>query len=260
MAPQQKKLLVKALKAAGHSVAMTGDGVNDIPALKAADCSIAMAGGADAVGQAAQLTLMQADFSRMPQIVDEGRRVVNNITRAASLFLVKTLYSFTLSVLLLLLPAAYPFQPIQLTFISSLTIGIPTFFLALEPNHERIHGSFLQTVLLHAAPGAAAVSMCAACCMMLEKLGIAQEVCSTLATLSAGVIGLVVLCLVCYPFSRLRLCVLAVMTAAFVLGTVFLGKVFFLVPLSLPMMLLMMAISAAGILLLFLLARVMKNR
>lgn len=260
VAPQQKKLLVKALKAAGHSVAMTGDGVNDIPALKAADCSIAMAGGADAVGQAAQLTLMQADFSRMPQIVDEGRRVVNNITRAASLFLVKTLYSFTLSVLLLLLPAAYPFQPIQLTFISSLTIGIPTFFLALEPNHERIHGSFLQTVLLHAAPGAAAVSMCAACCMMLEKLGIAQEVCSTLATLSAGVIGLVVLCLVCYPFSRLRLCVLAVMTAAFVLGTVFLGKVFFLVPLSLPMMLLMMAISAAGILLLFLLARVMKNR
>ncbi len=260
VAPQQKKLLVKALKAAGHSVAMTGDGVNDIPALKAADCSIAIAGGADAVGQAAQLTLMQADFSRMPQIVDEGRRVVNNITRAASLFLVKTLYSFTLSVLLLLLPAAYPFQPIQLTFISSLTIGIPTFFLALEPNHERIRGSFLQTVLLHAVPGAAAVSVCAACCMMLEKIGIAQEVCSTLATLSAGIIGLMVLFLVCYPFSRMRLCVFSVMTAAFVLGTVFLGKVFFLVPLELPMLLLLLMISAVGVLLLFLLVRVLRRK
>ncbi len=260
VAPQQKKLLVKALKGAGHSVAMTGDGVNDIPALKAADCSIAIAGGADAVGQAAQLTLMQADFSRMPQIVDEGRRVVNNITRAASLFLVKTLYSFTLSVLLLLLPAAYPFQPIQLTFISSLTIGIPTFFLALEPNHERIRGSFLQTVLLHAVPGAAAVSVCAACCMMLEKIGIAQEVCSTLATLSAGIIGLMVLFLVCYPFSRMRLCVLSVMTAAFVLGTVFLGKVFFLVPLEVPMLLLLLMISAVGVLLLFLLVRVLRRK
>lgn len=244
--PQRKKLLVQALKKAGHSVAMTGDGVNDIPALKAADCSIAIAGGADAVGQAAQLTLLNADFSRLPQIVDEGRRVVNNITRAASLFLVKTLYSFVLSALLLALPATYPFQPIQLTFISTLTIGIPTFFLALEPNHERIRGSFIRTVLLHAVPGAAAVAVCATSCMMLEHLGIEQAVCSTLATLSAGMIGLLVLCGVCYPFSRMRLCVLAVMTAGFVLGAMLLGEVFYLTPLGWPMLLCLAGLTAGG--------------
>ena len=138
--PEQKRKLVEALKAAGHSVAMTGDGVNDIPALKAADCSIAMAGGADAAKHAAQLTLMNADFAAMPEIVGEGRRVINNITRAASLFLVKTLYSFMLSVLMLVLPLTYPFQPIQLTLVSSLTVGIPSFFLALEPNQERVRG------------------------------------------------------------------------------------------------------------------------
>ena len=169
--PGQKEQLVKALQQAGHSVAMTGDGVNDIPALKAADCSIAVAGGADAAKHAAQLTLMQSDFSALPQVVLEGRRVVNNVTRAASLFLVKTLYSFAVTVLLLFLPAVYPFQPIQLTLISSLTIGIPSFFLALEPNRERIRGRFLDMVLLRAVPGAAGVTLCAVLAMMLEHQG-----------------------------------------------------------------------------------------
>lgn len=155
--PTRKKALVEALKAKGHHVAMTGDGVNDIPALKAADCSIAMAGGADATKQAAQLTLLDANFANMPLIVAEGRRVVGNITRAASLFLVKTLYSFALALLTLLFPVEYPFQPIQLTLISSLTIGLPAFLLTLEPNQDRIQGSFLRTVLTRAIPGAAAV-------------------------------------------------------------------------------------------------------
>ena len=119
VAPEQKKALVIALKEKGHNVAMTGDGVNDIPALKTADCSIAMAGGADAARHAAQLTLLDSDFSVMPEIVLEGRRVINNITRAASLFLTKTLFSFFLSILTLFLPSAYPFHPIHLTLISS---------------------------------------------------------------------------------------------------------------------------------------------
>lgn len=226
--PVQKRLLVEALKRRGHSVAMTGDGVNDIPALKAADCSIAMAGGSDAAKHASQLTLLDADFASMPLVVAEGRRVINNIERAASLFLVKTLYSFMLSVLLLLLPLSYPFQPIQLTLVSTLTIGTPSFFLALEPNKERIRGNFLQTVLLRAVPGAAAVAVCASLAMALSYLGIPSETCSTLATLCAGSVGLMVLFRVCRPFSKLRAAVMALMTAGFILAPLVLGKLFFL--------------------------------
>ena len=165
--PARKRELVDALKAAGHHVAMTGDGVNDIPAMKAADCSIAMAGGSDACKHAAQITLLSSDFACMPAVVNEGRRVVNNITRAASLFLVKTLYSFALGLLTLFLPMVYPFQGIQLTLVSTLTIGAPTFVLALQPNHDRLKGSFLKTVLRNAVPGALAVSLIATVCMVL---------------------------------------------------------------------------------------------
>ncbi|MBQ8201794.1 MAG: HAD-IC family P-type ATPase [Clostridia bacterium] len=230
--PAQKKLLVKALKHAGHSVAMTGDGVNDIPALKSADCSIAMAGGADAAKHAAQLTLLDADFASMPLIVGEGRRVIGNITRASSLFLVKTLYSFALAALLLFIPAEYPFQPIQLTLVSTLTIGAPSFFLALEPNRARVQGHFLQTVLLRAVPGAAAVTVCAALSMLGPLLGWSQEACSTLATLSAGSVGLMMLMTVCRPLTKLRAVVWSVMAAAFVLSVLLLGQAFFLVTLN----------------------------
>ena len=226
--PRQKCLLVEALKRAGHSVAMTGDGVNDIPALKAADCSIAMAGGSDAAKHAAQLTLLDADFAAMPMVVCEGRRVVNNITRAASLFLVKTLYSFGLSVLMLLLPVAYPFQPIQLTLVSALTVGTPSFLLAMEPNDERIRGSFLRNVLLRALPGAAAVTVCASLAMLLEHLGMPADTCSTLATLSAGCIGLISLCRVCLPFTRIRAAVMAAMTLGMAGAVALLGQVFYL--------------------------------
>ncbi len=230
--PERKRTLVEALKACGHSVAMTGDGVNDIPALKAADCSIAMAGGADAAKHAAQLTLLDGDFSSMPLVVGEGRRVIGNITRAASLFLVKTLYSFALAVLLLFIPAAYPFQPIQLTLVSTLTIGAPSFFLALEPNRHRAAGHFLQTVALRAIPGAAAVTVCAILSMLAGLRGASQEVCSTMATLSAGCVGLMMLFTVCRPFTPLRAAVLCCMAAAFMGAVLLFGEVFFLVELT----------------------------
>ncbi len=234
--PEQKKALVLALKRKGHNVAMTGDGVNDIPALKAADCSIAIAGGADAAKNAAQLTLLSSDFSVLPEIVLEGRRVINNITRASSLFLTKTIFSFLLSILMLLLPAAYPFQPIQLTLISSLMIGFPGFVLALEPSEERIRGDFLKTVLLRALPGGIAATLCAALSMAMGPIfGWPTDLCSTLATLSAGAVCWMVLCRSCLPLNHLRRILLIAVAAAFVLAYLLLGRhFFFLVPLTGP--------------------------
>ena len=258
--PAQKKRLVEMMKKAGHSVAMTGDGVNDIPALKAADCSIAMAGGADAAKHAAQLTLMQSDFSALPQVVLEGRRVVNNVTRAASLFLVKTLYSFAVTVLLLFLPAVYPFQPIQLTLISSLTIGIPSFFLALEPNRERIRGRFLDMVLLRAVPGATGVTLCAVLAMMLEHQGWTVDVCSTVATLSAGGIGLMVLLGTCLPFTPMRAALWSAMTTGFVMAAVFAAPVFFLVALNLQQMAVLLCNIVLGLAAMLVVRQLMARR
>lgn len=228
--PERKQKLVEAMKKHGHNVAMTGDGVNDIPAMKTADCSIAMASGADAARHAAQLILLDNNFASLPAVVAEGRRVINNISRTASLFLVKTLYSFALGILMLVLPAAYPFQPIQLTLISTLTIGLPSFFLALEPNSERVRGNFLKTVILRALPGGISVTVCAATASMLERVW-PRETCSTLATISAGIVGIIMLVSVSLPFTKLRATVCASMAVLLLTGILAFGKTFFLVPL-----------------------------
>ncbi len=151
--PDQKRKLVKAMQAAGHTVAMTGDGVNDVLALKDADCGVAMASGSDAACQVAQLVLLDSDFSMMPEVVAEGRRVINNIQRAASLFLVKNIFSFTLSLITLFIEMPYPLMPLHLSVISALTIGVPSFFLALESSHDRVKGRFISNVSLKALPG-----------------------------------------------------------------------------------------------------------
>jgi len=258
--PQRKRALVEALKAAGHTVAMTGDGVNDIPALKAADCSVAMPGGSDAARHAAQLLLLDADFAALPAVVDEGRRVINNITRAASLFLVKTLYSFALAVLVLALPTRYPFQPIQLTLISGLTIGAPSFFLALEPNRERVRGHFLRTVLTRAIPGALAVTVCALAACFLEKLGWSHEACSTLATQSAAVAGLVTLLVTCLPFTRLRAIVFAAMCAGMALCVWLIPGVYYLVPLTGQQWLTQLGLAAAAATIILVARRIVARR
>ena len=246
--PVQKKLLVEALKKRGHSVAMTGDGVNDIPALKAADCSIAMPGGAEAARQVAQLSLLEGDFSAMPQVVAEGRRVIGNITRASTLFLVKTLYSFALALLVLFLPVKYPFQPIQLTLVSTLTVGLPSFVLALEPNQARVKGGFLQTVLLRAVPGAAAVTLCAVAAMLCHGFfGWTEADCSTLATLSAGVVGVLMLLTVCLPLTRTRAALVTAVAAAFVGAVLLLGEIFCLTRLTYLECLALVALIAAAI-------------
>ena len=245
--PVQKKLLVEALKKRGHSVAMTGDGVNDIPALKAADCSIAIAGGADAARHTAQLTLLDADFASLPQVVSEGRRVIGNITRAASLFLVKTLYSFALAALVLFLPVEYPFQPIQLTLVSTLTIGLPSFILALEPNDAKASGSFLQQVLLRAIPGAAAVTVCGVAAMLCRSLCWAAADCSTRATLSAGVVGVLMLLSVCQPLTKVRAVLIACVSAAFTGAVLLLGPLFLLTTLNALQCVALLLLTAAAI-------------
>jgi len=211
---------------------MTGDGVNDIPAFKAADCSIAMAGGSDAAKHVAQLTLLDADFSHLPQVVDEGRRVINNVTRLASLFLVKTLYSIGLAILMLLVPAAYPFQPIQLTLVSSLTVGIPGFFLALENNRAPVRGRFLQTVLRRALPGGLAVTLVGMIAMLMEHAGWPQAACSNIAAIGAFAMGWLALAMVCLPLNAKRGALLALMLAAFVFAETRFGQVFYFVTLS----------------------------
>ena len=150
--PKQKQKLVKALQADGHTVAMTGDGVNDILAMKDADCSVAMASGSEAATHAAQVVLLDSDFAHMPDLVYEGRRVVNNIERSASLFLVKNIFSLLLAVLSAVFMFTYPLEPAQISFVSMFTIGVPGFLLALEPNKNRIKGSFLKNVLIKALP------------------------------------------------------------------------------------------------------------
>ena len=248
--PERKHDLILALKAQGHTVAMTGDGVNDIPAMKCADCSIAMAGGSDAARHAAQLILLDSDFCALPEIVSEGRRVINNISRTASLFLVKTLYSFVLSLLILFLPSGYPFQPIQLTLVSALTVGLPSFFLALEPNAERIRGKFLLTVFSRALPGALAVTLCATVASLLEGVWTAEE-CSTLATLATGAIGLLMLLTVSLPFSRIRAAVFFGMCVLFTSASLLFGSVFLLVPLRGEHLLILLGLIAAGAAVLF---------
>ena len=160
--PQQKKEMVLALKRLGHTVAMSGDGVNDVLAFKEADCSIAMAAGSDVAKDVANLVLLDNNFSAMPHIVNEGRRVINNITMSASMFLIKTIFSILISIATIFLGQAYPFEPIQLSLISTCGVGIPTFFLTYEANFEQVKGNFLTTVLEKSFPFALTIAIGAA--------------------------------------------------------------------------------------------------
>lgn len=167
--PQQKKAMVQALQAQGHTVAMTGDGVNDVLALKEADCSIAMAQGSDAAKNIANVVLLDSNFASMPHIVNQGRRVVNNIRTAASMFLIKTMFSVMLSLLTIFFGNAYPFEPIQMSLISACAVGIPTFLLAQENNYEKIDHTFLRHVFINAFPAAITITFCVFAVMLVSQ-------------------------------------------------------------------------------------------
>ena len=203
--PDKKKQLIRAFKRAGHTVAMTGDGVNDVLAMKEADCGIAMASGAQAASQIAQLVLLDSDFSAIPSIVGEGRRVINNIQRAATLFLVKNIFSLALSIITLFTNWPYPIVPLHLSMISALTIGVPSFFLAMEPNYERVQGRFLPSVLRRALPGGLTnVCLVLACQAFRILLNLTAAQTATVCAAILGVVGLLVLLQVCRPFDRFR--------------------------------------------------------
>lgn len=226
VSPIQKKLIIEALQSNGKTVAMTGDGVNDVLALKTSDCSIAMANGSDAAKNVSQLILLDSNFSSMPKIVAEGRRTINNIERSASLFLVKTIYSCLNAILFLLIGEPYPFEPIQLSLISTVTIGIPSFVLALEPNKERIKGNFLRNVISKSLPTALCVTTNIFAITILKKYNIltASES-STLCIISTGTLGLLLLFTLAksrksenskLPFSPFRLTLALLMIAFFI--------------------------------------------
>ena len=231
--PEQKKELVLALKKRNKTVAMTGDGVNDVMALKEADCSIAMGSGSQACKSVASLVLLENQMNALPVILYQGRCVINNIQRTASLFLVKTLFSIGLSLLTLVCLKNYPFKPIQLTLISALATGIPSFILTLEPNGSIVKGDFLKNVFSKAIPGAV--------CVILSVIGVSivghfvpvsSSQYSTMCTILAGVNALVVLIRVCVPMTILRKILVVVMCSIFLCAMVLFKHFFYIVNLT----------------------------
>lgn len=245
--PKQKKQLVRALQAKGHTVAMTGDGVNDILAMKDADCSVAMASGSEAAAQAAQVVLLDSDFAHMPDVVYEGRRVVNNIQRSASLFLVKNIFSLLLSMFSVILMVTYPLEPAQVSLISMFTIGVPGFLLALEPNKDRIKGHFITNVMLKALPGGLTdVIAVGALVVCGEVFCISDASIGTIATLVLSVVGFMILFKISEPLNRMKYAVIIGNIAGLVFSGFFLKKLFALTDLSNICILLMIVFGFAA--------------
>lgn len=233
--PDQKRRFVRALKAAGHTVAMTGDGVNDVLALKEADCSIAMASGSDAASQVSHIVLLESNFAAMPSVVAEGRRVINNIERSAALFLVKNIFSFSLAVISLIFTLPYPVTSAQMSLVSALTIGAPGFVLAMEPNTARIKGKFLPNVIYRALPGGLTdlilVLGVILFCMVFQ---VGEDMMSTVCAIILNIVGLMVVHYTCKPYNLLRKAMMIGLTVAFVFCVLLLPQLFTLTSLDLP--------------------------
>lgn len=245
--PDQKRMFVRILKEQGNTVAMTGDGVNDILALKDADCSIAMASGSEAAAQAAQVVLLESDFSRMPSVVLEGRRVVNNIQRSASLFLVKNIFSLLLSIFSAVFMLTYPLEPSQISLISMFTIGVPAFFLALEPNKNRIQGHFLPNVFLKALPGGVTdVLVVGALVIFGKTFEVGGTDISTAATILLALVGFMVLYKISQPMNVIRSAVLAGCGCALILSGIYLGDLFAISSMSTKCIMLFVLFSIAS--------------
>ncbi len=218
--PQQKRDMVGALQSKGHTVAMTGDGVNDVLALKDADIGVAMGSGSEATRAVAQIVLLDNSFATLPSVVAEGRRVIGNITRVATLFLTKTVYSVLLAVLVVCSQVEYPFLPRHLTLLSTLTIGVPAFFLALAPNTERARPDFVRRVMRYAVPGGVIAASATFCTYLLARShysgpgALAAETSS--ATLTLFLVSVWVLAIIARPYTWWRVSLVAAMSLGFV--------------------------------------------
>lgn len=248
VSPRQKLMLVKALKAQGKTVGMTGDGVNDVLALKEADCSIAMQSGSDAARSVSNLVLLDSNFASMPQVVAEGRRSVNNLQRSGALFLTKTVYSFILAFVFIFLPVPYPFQPIQLTLISTTAIGTPSFLLALEPNTEIIKGSFIRNMMRMAIPQGLTIALCTIVCALVAAFtDIPIDSMSTLTTVVVAAVSYFVVYRIMKPIRPWKIAMLSVMIAGFAGASLLLPVLFSLQPLDFYSWIAAAAITVCGI-------------
>lgn len=233
VSPNQKKDLIKALKNNGHTVAMIGDGVNDVLALKEADCSIAMASGSDAARNVSEIVLLNSDFEAIPKIIEEGRRTINNIERSASLFLTKTIYATLLALLFIFIKLDYPFEPIQLSLISSITIGIPAFILALEPNYNIISGNFFLNILKKSLPGGLTIVINVISVVVLSNMfNLNSDIISTMSVILVAITGFILLFKICDKFNKLRISLLIFLIILFISCIIGLPKLFEIVTLK----------------------------
>lgn len=245
--PKQKQLIVRALQKQKHTVAMTGDGVNDILAMKDADCSIAMASGSEAAAQAAQTVLLDSDFGRMPYVVFEGRQVVNNIQRSASLFLVKNIFSLLMAIFSAIFAITYPLEPSQISLISMFTIGLPGFLLALEPNRNRIEGNFMANVMLKALPaGLTDVLSVGALVICGQVFNLPSEDIATAGTMLLAVVGFMIIIKISHPFNKMKYGVLLINIIGLLFCGLFLGRLFAIESISNICFLLMVVFAFAA--------------
>lgn len=251
VSPGQKKMMVTLLKADGHTVAMTGDGVNDVLALKEADCSIAMASGSEAAKNTANLVLLDSNFASMPHIVNEGRRVINNIRNAASMFLIKTMFSAILAIMTILFGQIYPFQPIQLSVISVCAVGLPGFLLQQEPSFERVEKDFLQTVFKMSFPTAAVISISIILFSMAGNfLDCTNQMLTTVCVLATGWLYMITLKKVYFPLTKYRRIVIYSMQVLYMICLIIFQKLLELGPINFNAIILLLIVinfAPAGI-------------
>ena len=219
---------------------MTGDGVNDVLALKDADCSIAMASGSDAAAQVSQLVLLESDFSKMPSVVAEGRRVVNNIERTASLFLVKNIFSLFMSILSIVLMVDYPLEPSQISLISMFTIGIPAFIMSLEKNTDRIRGHFLSNVLFKALPGGLTdFIVVSGLYLFCLEFNVSADDAATSSTIVLAIVGLMILYQIASPMTKAHWLLWFGMAAGLIYCMIFVSSIFAITSISKKSMMLL---------------------
>ena len=242
--PFQKRIIIKELKRLGKTVSMVGDGVNDVLALKESDCSIALACGSEAAYNVSDLVLLDSDFTSIPSIVEEGRRTINNIEKSASLFIVKTGYAIMLALIFMLIPYNYPFIPVQLTLTNALTIGIPSFILALEPNKKKVTGNFLTNVFRKAIPTSFIIVLSI---MIITFLPLDFIEKSTLSLITVGLVGFIHIYRVCYPPKRYHLVMISMLLTIFIMGILLFKKLFSLAVINFHMIITIIVIVGIAI-------------